>query len=229
MGLLVCAILLTLVVPKFQNLLSDFTGAQTTLPWLTEAIFALSAAMQSSIGWLSLAAILALGLYLFKKQSSAIRIKAALLKIPFIGRLEHMYSSTVLLQSLSLLLSNTIPIQSALSTLERAFEKHRLGPTIKTLKASVNEGQSISYSLALAHIGTEDSRHMIQSGELSAQLPESLLHASEHLQEELEQRLNILQKLTEPILITLLAIFVALLIFALLLPMTQVIETLSSF
>ena len=107
-----------------------------------------------------------------------------------------------LLTMFTMLLENGLSLQKMLETLanDRACRKHK--PLISALLARVNAGESLSRSmLAFGRVFTPTMVHHVALAEASGTLVDSLRRIAKNLEESLELRAKLVQKLSYPALV----------------------------
>lgn len=107
-----------------------------------------------------------------------------------------------LLSMLSMLLDNGLPLPRALDSLiaDKSCRKHR--PMLRYIRGRVSGGETLSQSLgAFSKFITPAMQQQIALAEASGTLIDSLRRISNHLEESIELRRKLVQKLSYPLLV----------------------------
>lgn len=113
-------------------------------------------------------------------------------------------------RQLSVLLAAKIPVLQALQTLADGGSIPRLQPVISQVHCRISSGQSLSAALA-EHPKLFDTLYlsMVQTGENSGQLDQTLTQLSQYLNDQLELRAQLRNALSYPLIVMLVALGIA--------------------
>lgn len=217
-GFIVTFVLLTCVVPKFQQLYDSF---HTSLPWFTQLVLAVST-------WLKRYSLLTLGIgiltaislaTLYRKQPRWRRwFDRAVLKLPVIGQLlRHSYLA-LWSRTLSTMLSSGIPLLQALEHTQDLTNNSCLRRAINDTARQIETGQSLYCSLKRHRIFTQDVTQLVALGEETGQLDQMLANVAEQLTWQVSTTVAQLSSLLEPIVMVVIGSLVGLLVVAMYLP-----------
>jgi general secretion pathway protein F len=214
---LVIGVMFIYVIPKITML---FQQTKQTLPPLTVAMIALS---NFARGWWWLIVALAAASffavrYYIRTPAGRERWDRFVLKVPVIGRISLNVNISRFCKTLSTLLMSGIPILRAMDIVEKVVGNRVLGAAIGNARANITEGASIADPLRQSRVFPPFVIQMIASGEASGELEFMLQKASDSFDREVENAVNGLTKLIEPIMILVLAGMVVLVILSFLLP-----------
>jgi general secretion pathway protein F len=219
-ALLIVIFLLTYVVPQVAGV---FTTSRRALPGLTVAMLALSA-FAREWGWLvALAAVAAvLGLAgLRRQEATRLRLDAAGLRLPVVGRLARGYHAARFAGTLALLAEAGVPILKALQTAAETLGNRAMRADALAALVQVREGAPLAAALA-AHKRFPGLLPMFaRLGEQTGQLPAMLGRAAAQLSSEVQRRALALATVLEPLLIVAMGGVVMLIVLAVLLPIIQ--------
>jgi len=213
----VIAILVTYVVPQ---VVSVYQQSRQTLPLLTQALIAVSDFFRATGGiWLAaaVAASVALAAAL-KREPSRVRLHAALLRVPGVGRLAASLDTARYASTLAILVGSGAPL---LRSLDAATDVVRMIPLARAARAAgalVREGVSLSRALKEQKAFPPVLIHLIANGEHSGALAPMLERAAGELEREAERRLAWLAALIQPTLIVVMGAIVLVLVLAVMLP-----------
>ncbi len=213
--------LLLFVVPQFQTLFESF---QATLPVATLYLIQGAQLIQRYGIFLGLTGIFCLfaGRALYRSiYRVRYRTDQLLLKLPLIGPIIREVILARLTQSLATLLSAGLPIVDALTLCIHLPNNQQYIEAIEKVQAAVQEGQPLQYILESTGLFPVMMRQMVGMGEASGQLKTMLASLAQQQNEALQNKLEVLSSLFEPILMAVLGLWVGGLIIALYLPIFQ--------
>lgn len=154
------------------------------------------------------------------------RLQTLQARLPVLGPLMRSLALTRVLRVLGTMLHNSIPMLSALQIARDAAGLPALEAAVERAADSVKHGQSLAQPLAESGLVPADIIEMISVGETANNLDAVLLTISETLDRRIERQLGTAVKLIEPLILMVLAGFVALVAIGLILPMTQMAQAL---
>ena len=220
-ALMVIAFMLAYVVPKVVYIFENF---DQQLPLLTRIMIATSDFLINN--WLLIIAT-SLSLFLIvrqglKNEKNKIVAHNSILKLPIFGRLVRNMNSARFMQTLSILTSSGVPILDALKIASNVITNLPMKRAIEETTIRVSEGESISMSLSQAGLFPSLMIHMIGSGENSGRLDEMLDRATSNQEQEVENTINILLGIMQPLTVIIMATIVLLIVLAILLPIFEI-------
>lgn len=217
----VVAGLMTWVVPQVVGV---FEHGKQTLPWLTRALMAVSAALRTT--WPFLLAAAAGGAWLFRRLLRGLAFRRAfharLMRLPGLGKLLVTLDSARLAQTLAVLVGSGVPILSALDASRRVLRLEPLRDGMDAAIGMVREGVSLHRALGECRRFPPILVHMIASGEASGRLDSLLERAARQQQGEVANRLGLAVALLEPLLILLMGAVVLVIVVAILQPIIEI-------
>jgi len=202
----VLVLILVFVVPVFQEVFQSF-GAE--LPWPTQVVVALSA-------WLShgapMAVALAVLLALLRSRVTAGRTptptKALMdrwtLRWPLLGDLVRTAVVARWAQTLSALLAAGVPLTEALGPVAQACDHSVYGRATLLLQRQVTQGSRLSEGMAQSGRFPPMVVQLCATGEETGAMDELLARAGDLMATELDDRVNGLSSLLEPLIIVVL-------------------------
>lgn len=215
-GLIAMILLFTVFVPMFQEVFVDME-----LPAITKIVLGISAVLRSN--WVILLIVLAaLGVALWRATTDPVwrgRLMALSLRLPVLGPLFRSLAVARFCRMLGTLLANGVPMLQSLSISRDAAGIPAMVAAIDHASESVRAGASLSGPLAESGLFTEDVIEMISVGEEANNLDAVLVKVAETAERQVERRLTIAVRLIEPMVLLMLALCVAFVAIALILPM----------
>jgi general secretion pathway protein F len=219
-AIVIVIFLVTYVVPQVASV---FTTSKRALPLLTVAMLAISAFVRNW-GWLVLLALgSGLGTLLVMRRTPAFRLRldAAFLRLPLIGRLARGYNAARFAGTLSMLASAGVPILKALQAASETLANRAMRADAMDALAQVREGAPIASALAAKKRFPGLLAMFARLGEQTGQLPVMLGRAAAQLSAEVQRRAMALATILEPLLIVAMGVVVMLIVLAVLLPIIQ--------
>jgi general secretion pathway protein F len=202
---------------------SVFTSSRRSLPWLTVAMLALSR-FARDWGWLvALAAaggIAALAL-LRRQEAVRLRMDAAWLRLPLVGRLARGYNAARFAGTLAMLAGAGVPILKALQAAAETLGNRAMRADALDALVQVREGAPLASALAAKKRFPGLLSMFARLGEQTGQLPQMLGRAATQLSGEVQRRAMALATVLEPLLIVAMGGVVMLIVLAVLLPIIQ--------
>jgi len=212
--------LLTYVVPQVANV---FASSKRALPTLTVVMLAISSAVRQW-GWVALIAlfITAIGVRIaWARDSFRLKVDAAWLRLPILGRLSRSYNAARFGSTLALLAQAGVPILRALQTAAETLSNRALRADALDALVLVREGAPLAVALAQKKRFPPLLAMFARLGEQTGQLPTMLQRAASQLGSEVQRRAMQLATLLEPLLIVAMGALVMLIVLAVLMPIIQ--------
>lgn len=220
-GIIVTAILLVKVVPVFEELFTSF-GAD--LPAFTRFVVTLSEAAQK--WWFVVLLGIALFGYLFQsthRKSQKFRdfIDRSVLKIPVLGTILHKAAIARFARTLATTFSAGVPLVEALDSAAGAVGNVVYRNAIIQIRNGVSTGQSLKNAIEMTGIFPNMTIQMIGIGEEAGSLEMMLDKVAEFYEREVDDAVDSLSSLMEPMIMVVLGTLVGGLVIAMYLPIFQ--------
>jgi type IV pilus assembly protein PilC len=218
MALIVAYVLLVFVVPQFAELFAGF-GAQ--LPLLTRIIIELSKFLQQ-FWWLALLCLILpiIGVIFIRRRSEicAKFFDQTILKIPIMGNILKKSIMARLLQTLAITFASGVPLLESLRLSQKVANNAQFHVELGEVYAAVDKGQTLYQSLQMSRLFPNIIVQMVAIGEEAGKLSDMLEKSAEFCQQEVDQLIDRLNQLLEPIVMMVLGIIVGGLVIAMYLP-----------
>jgi type IV pilus assembly protein PilC len=220
-ALVVTAILLVKVVPQFEGL---FQGLGADLPAFTRLVIKLSEFMQN--GWLILLTVgivLSYGLKQAKKRLPVVRdaMEKNSLKIPVIGTILEKSAIARYCRTLATTFAAGVPLVEALESVSGAAGNVVFRQATQRIKEEVTAGQQLQQAMANSGVFPTMALQMVAIGEESGSLDSMLGKVASFYEDEVDNAVDNLSNLLEPLIMLILGILVGGLITAMYLPVFQ--------
>jgi len=218
---IVTSILLIFVVPQFQEIFASF-GAE--LPAFTLFVIGLSDIMQE-YWWMALGILWAAG-YLFREahrkyKSVRDNTDKSILKLPVIGMILNKAAVARYARTLSTTFAAGVPLVEALDSAAGASGNAVYRDAILEIKAEVSSGNQMNYAMRNSNIFPSMVIQMVAIGEESGALDGMLDKVANIYEAEVDDAVDGLSALLEPLIMAVLGVLVGGLIVAMYLPIFQ--------
>lgn len=217
-AVVVTGILLVKVVPQFAE---TFTSFGANLPAFTLMVLHLSEFVQA--WWFIILAALIAGVIVFSKarqQSHAFAESTdrLILRIPIIG--DIVYNSVIarFARTLSTTFAAGVPLVDALDSVAGAAGSIPYHDAIKRIREDVTAGQQLNVSIKATNMFPSMLTQMVAIGEESGALDEMLEKVATHYEAAVDNMVDSLTSLLEPLIMSVLGVLVGGLMIAMYLP-----------
>lgn len=220
-AVIVSSILLIKVVPQFQSIFEGF-GAE--LPAFTMMVIHMSEALQE--WWfIILAAMVAIG-FVFKqvhRRSEKFRdqLDRTLLKVPLVGDITYKSAVARYARTLSTTFAAGVPLVEALDSVAGAAGNVVFRTAVNRIKQDVSSGTQLNFAMRTVGIFPAMAIQMTSIGEESGSLDSMLDKVAEYYEAEVDNMVDNLTTLMEPMIMAVLGVLVGGLIIAMYLPIFQ--------
>jgi len=215
---IVTTILLLFVVPVFEELFKSF-GAD--LPIFTRLIVDISKTLKQT-WWLILAIIIAAiySFIYFKRHSRVFNrfLDTTLLKVPMIGSILNKSAIAHFSRTLSILSAAGIPLINALSSVSGTCGNIMYREAVLKMREEVAIGQRLQFAMLQTTLFPHMVQQMIAIGEESGSLDAMLAKVADFYEEDVDNLVDNLSNLIEPMIMVILGILIGGLVIAMYLP-----------
>jgi len=214
----VTTILLVFVVPVFAELFASF-GAD--LPSFTLMVIGMSEWMQAN--WYYIVGIIVVFVKVFgyfKKRSPAFNhfLDRTLLKLPIVGVILNKSAIARFARTLSTMSAAGVPLVEALESVAGACGNIIYAEAVMKMREEVSMGQRLQAAMATTGLFPHMVQQMIAIGEEAGSMDAMLAKVADFYDEEVDNLVDNLSSLMEPIIMVVLGILVGGLIVAMYLP-----------
>ncbi len=220
-AVIVTIILLVKVVPVFQNLFQGF-GAQ--LPAFTQMVINMSNWVQTK-GWILI--FVFAGIYVAfseaRKRSPAFVnfLDRTYLKLPVFGNIIYMAVVARYSRTLATTFAAGVPLIEALTSCADASGNVVYQEAILRIRDEVASGQQLNFSMKSSNLFPAMAVQMVSIGEESGKLDAMLDKVATHFESEVDNAVDGLTSMMEPMIMAILGVLVGGLIIAMYLPIFQ--------
>jgi type IV pilus assembly protein PilC len=225
--------LMLVIVPKFKTMFDDMN---VTLPLISRVVFGFSNFFLTSsfilpnAVWVFLVFIGGVILFNVWGQTKAGRqnIDALKLRLPIFGDIQRKSAVSRFSRTLGTLVTSGVPILQALNITRDTAGNVVISTAIDKVHEAVKEGESIVTPLQASKVFPTMVISMVDVGEETGQLPEMLLKVADVYDDEVDNSVTALTSILEPVMIVILALVVGAVVFALFLPLIQIIKNMDN-
>lgn len=234
-AMVIMMFLLAFIVPKFESIFRDMLGNKP-LPPLTVMVIDASNLVKQAF-WPLPNLLITCGVFvglafLWKFIAGSPKGRAAIdrlaLKLPLFGDLSRKSSIARFSRTLGTLVTSGVPILQALNITRDTAGNAVVAEAVTKVHDAVKEGESIVSPLEASGVFPPMVISMVDVGEETGQLPEMLLKIAEVYDDEVDNAVEGLTSLLEPIMIVLLALIVGTIVIALFMPLISIITNMNS-
>ena len=149
------------------------------------------------------------------------------LKMPALGPVISKIAIGRFTRTLGTLVSSGVPILQALTIVKETAGNVIIASAVAKVHESVKEGETITAPLEASRVFPPMVVSMVDVGEQTGALPEMLLKIADNYDEEVDNAVEAMTSLLEPIMIVFLAVLVGSIVIAMFLPLIAMINNLS--
>ncbi|MFZ1492245.1 MAG: type II secretion system F family protein [Candidatus Competibacter denitrificans] len=214
----VTAILLIFVIPTFEDLFKGF-GAE--LPALTRFVIQVSQVFQEY--WYLILGTPVIAVVAFieaRKRSRAFAqwLDRMVLQLPLIGDLVATSANARFARTLSTLFSGGVPLVDAMVSVAGATGNFVYEKAVLEMRESVSIGQQLNFAMRQSSLFPDMVIQMVAIGEEAGSLGDMLAKVADWYEAEVDQKVDALTTMIEPLLMSFLAVIVGTLVIAMYLP-----------
>ena len=220
-GMLVVAILMTLVVPNIIGMIQD-TGKE--MPGPTRLLISISDVFKDY--WWAMALGLGALSYAFervyKTDRGRLAIDKSMLRLPVVGELLRKSSVARFTRTLATLLESGVAAVQSLEITRKVVGNRVIADATEHIRSRILEGTDIATPLKQTGAFPSVVGYMVAVGEQSGELEKMLDRIADAYDEEIEVVTERVTTILEPIMIVALAVVVGFIVWAIVLPILQI-------
>lgn len=219
-GAIIMIILFVVVIPRITKI---FEQVKADLPIQTKFLIMIADVVKGY--WFLLIPGTALGIWFFSRWRKSPKGRPKwdrfILSAPLFGTVVRMVAVARFARTLATLLRSGVPVLNALDIVKDVLNNVRLADIVNEARDAIREGESIATPLKRSKEFPPIVVHMIAIGEKSGQLEEMLENVADNYDFQVDQRVEGLTTLIEPIMIVGMGVGIAFVVFAVLMPILQ--------
>jgi type IV pilus assembly protein PilC len=226
MSLLVVAFLVTFILPTFVKM---FERSTVELPGLTKALLGASEfARHNGIAlFLVTVALLLIGYQYIHSEKGRRNLDKLKLSLPVLKDLNTKIITARFTRNLSTMLASGVPMLTALKNLSDIISNKIVSDAILGFRDEVQKGNELHLVVRESHLFPPMVDGMIEIGKESGTLDDILDKTADYYDDEVENALQRMVAMFEPMMILILAFIVGFIVIAMALPMFDMFKTIS--
>ncbi|WP_434939341.1 type II secretion system F family protein [Shewanella sp. HL-SH8] len=217
----VTVLLLLFVVPQFESIFAGF-GAE--LPAFTQLIVGISRWLQSSWYYFAIAIVAGIWLFVRAHRNSQLvrdRVDITVLKIPVVGDILHKAAMARFARTLATTFSAGVPLIDGLESAAGASGNYVYRSALLSVRQEVMSGMQMNVAMRTTKLFPDMLIQMVMIGEESGGLDEMLNKVANIYEMQVDDAVDGLSSLIEPIMMVVIGTLVGGLIIGMYLPIFQ--------
>lgn len=162
--------------------------------------------------------------YFLKYRHFKKKCERFMLKIPVLGKLVTKVYLTRISQALSIMYSSGVPFLRSLSITKEVANNELYKEALENINTSVEDGATFADALSFEKLFPDFFVRIIRIGEATGTMNQSLYKISEFYGKEIEQTLEQILLLVEPLIVIIMSITIGFVIVSVLMPMYQIVQ-----
>ena len=219
-AVIIISVLMVWVIPVFAQMFLEMSGGKVGLPGPTQIVINVSNFFQSywyAMGGAMVAAAIAIKRY-YATVNGRVVIDRLLLKVPIVGDLIRKASVAKFTRTLGTLITSGVPLLAGLSLCAKTSGNKVIEEALMNARVSISGGKTISEPLAKCNVFPKMVTHMIAVGESTGALDAMLGKIADFYEDEVDQAVETLTSLLEPIMMVVLGTIIGFIVIAMYLP-----------
>lgn len=224
----IVALLMTVVVPKFQSIFDDMLGG-AALPAPTQIVISISNFMQQNIILTIIIAAVAFfgSKFLLKTKIGSKAFNWCSINMPKIGDLVRKVNIARITRTFGTLLASGVPILQSITITKDITGNIFYGNALSRVHDAVRDGESMAAPMQRESVFPNMVTSMVDVGEETGELAEMLNRIADNYDEDVDNAVAGITSIIEPVMIVFLAVVVGFIVIALFLPIVEIIKNLT--
>ncbi len=226
-AMLITSGLMIFIVPKFEKIFAELLEGEK-LPPLTQFVIGISNIMQKHFieSAIVIAIIAVIYVLIGKTKKGRFAIDWVKYRAPLFGPIISKSAIGRFSRTLGTLMSSGVPVLNALQIVRDTAGNEVVSNGVQKVHDAVKEGEGIAPPLAATKIFPDMVISMIEVGEETGKLPDMLEKIAETYDDEVDNAVEALTSMIEPLMIIFLAVVVGTIVIALFMPLIAIINKL---
>lgn len=218
LAMFIVTVMLVFVFPAFRDM---FANQGKELPWITATLMSLGEFLKQY--WVLIPVIFGTVIFgttfLLNWEPSKRRIDSVALKIPLLTDLIQFSNFSNFIAVMQVAYDAGVPIVDCLYLSNLTLTNFTLQDKISTATNKVQQGQHLSMALKTTQVMPKMLLFMIATGEQSGRLGDMLLQATSYIDKKLDNIIDTMTKMVEPVMLLVIGSIVLVLALALYMPL----------
>ncbi len=219
--------LMLFIVPKFEKIFAELLGS-SDLPPLTQFVIGISNVIQTRIVLvlIVMGCLVAVYKVLVKFPKGKFFMDWLRYRMPLLGPIISKSAIAKFARTLGTLMSSGVPVLNALQIVRDTAGNEVVSAAVQKVHDAVKEGEGIAPPLKATKVFPDMVISMIEVGEETGKLPDMLVKIADTYDEEVDNAVDALTSMIEPLMIIFLAVVVGTIVIALFMPLISIIDKL---
>ncbi|HAP39265.1 MAG TPA: pilus assembly protein PilC, partial [Nitrospira sp.] len=215
-AVVIISVLMVWVIPVFAQMFTEMSGGKVGLPGPTQIVINISNFFQSY--WYAMFGVVVGVIIAIKRYYATVNgrvvIDKLLLKMPIVGDLIRKASVAKFTRTLGTLITSGVPLLEGLSICAKTSGNKVIEEALMNARVSISGGKTISEPLAKCNVFPKMVTHMIAVGESTGALDAMLGKIADFYEDEVDQAVETLTSLLEPIMMVVLGTIIGFIVIA---------------
>jgi type IV pilus assembly protein PilC len=219
----IVTVILWKIMPKFADI---YTQLGAELPALTQSLVKASEILRTKTLWVIAGAVVLFFVVrqIYRTKPGRLAIDKMKLKFPILGTLFLKVAIVRFAGTLSALITAGVPILQSLEIVRETSGNEVITRAMDGVYNSVKEGESIHEPLRVSKVFPPLVVHMVAVGEETGAIDTMLVKVTEAYQREVDDTVEALTSVLEPLLIVFLGVIIGIIVVALYLPLFNIVH-----
>ncbi|MCP4913136.1 MAG: type II secretion system inner membrane protein GspF [Oligoflexia bacterium] len=219
-GAMMFGLIFTVVIPKITKI---FKSMDKAVPLPTQICMWISDFLLNYWWLVIIGSFAAYAMFMkyIRSKKGKVWWDKILLKMPIVGPLVTMVNVSRFCSTLATLLNSGVPILASLDIVKNLIGNVHMQAAVAEAKTNVKEGASLAGPLEKSGLYPSMVVHMVKLGEKSGELEPMLKIVSENYEDQVNNRLNGLTSVLEPIMMVGMGLAVGFVVFSVVIPMME--------
>lgn len=224
---LVTVMLMVFIVPRFKSIFDDLLQG-VPLPQLTRMVIQTSNVLMTKLHIVT-AYIVGFAIFikiLAKTKKGGYLVDYIKFNMPLFGTIISKAAISRFTRTLGTLLSSGVPVLNALQIVRDTATNELVRNAIQSTHDAVKEGEGVAASLKETKVFPDMVISMMEVGEETGKMPEMLVKISDNYDEEVDNAVDSLTSIIEPLMIVAMALIVGTIVVGMFLPLIKIMQQL---
>jgi type II secretory pathway component PulF len=226
----VVALLTIFVLPKFAELIADVAGRGAQLPLPSRVLMSISRFVSAGGWWIFPVVMVGTPVVLFRlyKTRGGKRVMDSVaMRVPVLGSLLRKIDTTRMARTLATLFGAGVDVGASMDLTADVLHLDPMRRAVLDAKAAVMDGGPLSQALSDSGRFGPDVIAVVESGEETGKLPETLDHLADDYEEQVAYMVRNMGQLVQPLLMIFMGGVVLFIVLSVILPYISVITSLA--
>jgi len=221
--------LMVKVIPQFEKVFADLMQGSKGMPALTQFVMDFSKGFSTNLPFMviGIVAIVVVSRLWYKTKTGKLIVDRFTLMLPGMGQLLLKASIARSTRTLGTLMQSGVPVLQALDIVRDTSGNAVIARAYQSIHDSVKEGESMTPPMERSKVFPAMVISMVDVGEETGALPNMLERIANTYDDEVDNAVDGLTSIIEPVMIVVLALIVGTIVVAMFMPLTTIISGMS--